>query len=146
MKFASPTARTTGTAAFTVDFATADGTAVAGVDYLASSGTLSFAAGQATQTVSVTVNGDTSFEPNDTFFVNLTNASNGGIILDMLCLGTILNDDAPREGGDISIGDVSLTEGVAGTKSATCTVSRSGTAAFTVDFATAGGTAGAGVD
>jgi RTX calcium-binding nonapeptide repeat (4 copies)/Calx-beta domain len=52
-KTATFTVSRTGTAAFAVDFATADGTAAAGSDYVATAGTLSFAAGQATQTVSV---------------------------------------------------------------------------------------------
>ena len=91
-KTATFTVSRTGTAAFAVDFATANGTAAAGSDYLATGGTLSFAAGQATRTVSVTINGDTSIEPNETFFFNLTNAT-GGTIIDGQGLGTISNDD-----------------------------------------------------
>jgi hypothetical protein len=136
----------TGTAAFAVDFATANGTAAAGSDYVATTGTLSFAAGQATRTVSVTINGDTSVEPNETFFLNLANATNGGTIVDGQGLGTITNDDATAVVGDISIGDVTIAEGNSGTKTATFTVSHTGTAAFTVDFATANGTAAAGSD
>jgi len=112
----------TGTAAFAVDFSTADGTATAGSDYLATTGTLSFAADQASQTVSVTINGDTSFEPDETFFVNLTNATNGGTIFDDQGLGTITNDDAaplvggqpvPDDGGQPALDDSAPTfEGV----------------------------------
>jgi hypothetical protein len=91
-KTATFTVSRTGTAAFAVDFATANGTAAAGSDYLATGGTLTFAAGQATRTVSVTINGDTSVEPNETFFFNLTNAT-GGTIVDGQGLGTISNDD-----------------------------------------------------
>ena len=83
----------TGTAAFSVGYATADGTASAGSDYVAASGTLNFAQGQTTQTVSVTINGDTTIEPNETFVVNLANATNGGVIVDGQGLGTITNDD-----------------------------------------------------
>jgi hypothetical protein len=83
----------TGTAAFSVGYATANGTASAGSDYVAASGTLNFAQGQTTQTVSVTINGDTVVEPNETFFVNLANATNGGAIVDGQGLGTITNDD-----------------------------------------------------
>ena len=57
----------------TVDYATADGTAVAASDYVAASGTLSFHAGETTKTVAVTVNGDITIEANETFVVNLTN-------------------------------------------------------------------------
>jgi Ca2+-binding RTX toxin-like protein len=136
----------TGTAAFAVDFSTADGTATAGSDYLAKSGTLDFAAGQASQTVSVTINGDTTFESNETFFVNLTNATNGGTIFDGQGIGTITNNDAAPPVGNISISDVTISEGDAGTQTATFTVSRTGTAAFAVDFSTADGTATAGSD
>lgn len=48
--------------------------------------------------------------------------------------------------GNISIGDVSVVEGNSGTKTATFTVSRTGTEAFAVDFATADNTATAGSD
>ena len=142
-KTASFTVSRSGTAAFTVDFATANGAAAAPSDYVATAGTLSFAAGQATQTVSVTINGDTTIEPNETFFVNLTNPTNGGTIGDGQGLGTIINDDGTAVVGDISIGDATISEGNSGTKTASFTVSRTGTAAFTVDFATANGTAAA---
>ena len=99
-KTATFTVSRTGTAAFTVDFSTTDGTATAGSDYLHNAGTLHFAAGQASQTLSVTINGDTTFEANETFFVNLANATNGGTILDGQGVGTITNDDpAPPVGG-----------------------------------------------
>ncbi|WFU18458.1 Calx-beta domain-containing protein [Bradyrhizobium sp. CB3481] len=136
----------TGTAAFAVDFATADGSATAGSDYLAAGGTLNFAAGQASRTVSVTINGDTVIEPNETFLLNLANATNGGTIVDGQGLGTITNDDVPAVVGNISISDATITEGNSGTKTATFTVSHTGSAAFAVDFATANGTATAGSD
>src|ERR1700716_144332 len=145
-KMAAFTVTRTGTAAFTVGYATADGTATAGSDYLAASGTLSFAAGQASQTISVPINGDTVVEPDETLFVNLTNATNGGVITRSQGVGTIVNDDGAPPVGNISIGDVSITEGDTGTKMAAFTVSRTGTAAFTVGYATADGTATAGSD
>ena len=145
-KTATFTVSRTGTAAFAVNYATADQTAAAGSDYVASSGTLNFAQGQATQTVSVTINGDTLVEPNETFFVNLSNPTNGGAIIDSQGLGTITNDDVTAAVGDISISDVSISEGDSGTKTATFTVSRTGTAAFAVNYATADQTAAAGSD
>src|SRR3979411_176279 len=117
-KTAAFTVSRTGTAAFTVGYATADGTATAGSDYLAASGTLSFAAGQASQTISVPINGDTVVEPDETLFVNLTNATNGGVITRSQGVGTIVNDDGAPVVGNISIGDVSITEGDTGTKTA----------------------------
>ncbi len=51
----------------TVDFATADGSAVAGVDYQAAGGTLFFAAGQTTQTITLSVRGNTTHEADKQF-------------------------------------------------------------------------------
>jgi Ca2+-binding RTX toxin-like protein len=86
--------RSGGTGAFSVNFATANGTATAGTDYAAASGTLNFAAGVNALTVSVAITGDAVAESNETFFVNLSGASNGAFMTDGQGLGTILNDDA----------------------------------------------------
>ncbi|MEJ0075970.1 MAG: FG-GAP-like repeat-containing protein [Alphaproteobacteria bacterium] len=81
--------------ALSVNYATADGTATtADSDYVAKSGTLSFASGATTQTISVTINGDTKFETNETFSVVLSGATNGAIISGNTGIGTINNDDA----------------------------------------------------
>jgi Zn-dependent metalloprotease len=78
----------------TVDYATQDGTATLGNnDYLTTSGTLTFAPGELSKGVTVSVVGDTAFEPNEFFNVNLSNAT-GATILDGLGVGTIVNDDA----------------------------------------------------
>jgi hypothetical protein len=132
-------ARTGGDAAFSVNFATANGTASAGSDYVARTGTLNFGVGENTRTVSVIVNGDTAIENHETFFVNLSGATNGLAIADRQGLGTIANDDSP---GSISINDVSIAEGDGGSQIATFTVTRTGgTRAFVVHYATADGTA-----
>ena len=78
----------------TVNYATADGTATAGTDYQSSSGTLTFAPGQTTQTVSVQVNGENVSEEDESFFVNLSNPTNA-TISDAQGQGTITNDDDP---------------------------------------------------
>jgi hypothetical protein len=78
----------------TVHFATANGSALSGSDYVAQNGTLTFNPGIATQPISVTVNGDTAVEPNETFFVNLTSPANA-TIGDAQGQGTITNDDGP---------------------------------------------------
>jgi len=140
----SLSAAATGTV--TVNYATADGTAVAGTDYIASSGALSFAPGQITKTVVVTLNGDTTVEPNETFLVNLSGPA-GATIADAQGQGTIVNDDvAPLP--TLSISDASVTEGNTGTTTATFTVSLSTavSGAVTVNWATADGTATAGSD
>jgi len=78
-----------------VNYATSDGTAtVADSDYVAASNTLHFGANQNTQTFSVTVNGDTNVEGNETFNVALSNATNGATISDGQGIGTITNDDS----------------------------------------------------
>jgi hypothetical protein len=130
----------------TVDWATAPGTAADGTDYVAGSGTLTFAPGVTSQTVSVQVNGDTAVEPNETFSVNLSN-STGATVLDGQGLGTISNDDqAPAP--TISINDVQVIEGNSGNIPATFTVSLSAPASstVTVNWATAPGTAAEGTD
>lgn len=84
----------------TVNYTTANGSATAGQDYTASSGTVTFAAGQVSQVVDVGVLGDTAVEPAETFTVTLSNAS-GATISDASATGTITNDDtATTPGGD----------------------------------------------
>lgn len=128
----------------TVNYATANNSAVAGSDYVAASGTVTFTPGQVSQTISVTVNGDTTFEPNETFFVNLSNATNATID-DNQGVGTIVNDDAQPS---ISINNVTVTEGNAGTTTASFTVSLSNPSSqsVSVNYATAGNTATSGTD
>jgi predicted extracellular nuclease len=137
--------------AFTVDYATADNSAtVAANDYESANGTLTFAAesGILTQTVSVTINGDIDIELDESFFVNLSNVVNTtgtAIVTDAQGVGTITTDDFPPT---VSIGDVSVAEGDAGTSLLTFTVTRTEEdSAFTLDFNTVvGGSATAGVD
>lgn len=78
----------------TVDYVTGDGTATAGSDYLATSGTLSFSSGPTpqTQTVSVSINGDTTVEADETVLINLSRPENT-TISDAQGQGTIVNDD-----------------------------------------------------
>ncbi len=59
-----------------VQYATADGTAKAGTDYIAQSGTLVFLRWQTIKLITINVIGDTVYEPNETFYVNLFNPVN----------------------------------------------------------------------
>lgn len=131
-----------GASGVTVNYASANGTATAGSDYTSVSGTLSFAPGESMKTVTVNVNGDTLWEPNETFFVNLTNAAYAEIT-DAQGQGMITNDDPLPA---LSINDVSQNEGDAGTTSFTFTVTKTNDSSqtVTVDYATAAGTATAG--
>ena len=71
---------------------TADGTATSGLDYTPLATVVTFNPGETSKTVTVLVNGDTLFEPNETFFVNLSNPVNAKIG-DGQGKGTIINDD-----------------------------------------------------
>lgn len=72
----------------TLDYATADGTPVAGVDYVAISGTLTFAPGETTKTVAVQVTGNSSGQT-EWFSINLSGASDNAQIVDSQGIGTI---------------------------------------------------------
>ncbi|MFZ0748842.1 MAG: Calx-beta domain-containing protein, partial [Pyrinomonadaceae bacterium] len=126
----------------TVNYATANDTATAVSDYVATSGVITFTPGQTSQPLNVTVNGETVFEPNETFNVNLSGATNASIS-DNQGVGTITNDDTQPT---ISINDVSVAEGNSGTSNAGFTVSLSNASSqtITVNFATANNTAIAG--
>ena len=87
----------------TVGYATADGTATAPADYSPASGTLTFSPGQTSKTIQVRVYGDRTAEADETFFVNLSNAS-GATIGDGQGVGTILNDDGSPGGRSASAG------------------------------------------
>ena len=76
----------------TVDYATSDGTAVAGSDYTTTSGTLTFAAGESSKTVNVPILDDAVDEGSETFTLRLSNAT-GARIGDGEATGTITNDD-----------------------------------------------------
>jgi uncharacterized delta-60 repeat protein len=80
-----------------VDYTTVNGTATAGSDYVATSGTLTFAFGEISKTITVKVNGDNNFEPNETFTIKLSN-NIGNVIANDTGTGTIINDDTPVPG------------------------------------------------
>ena len=61
-------------AGVSVDWATADGTATQPLDYTAANGTVTFAAGETTKTVTAQIVGETGEESYETFLVNLSNA------------------------------------------------------------------------
>jgi predicted extracellular nuclease len=131
----------------TFDIATADGTAqddnpvAEDNDYVAKSLTgQTIPAGSSTYSFTVDVNGDTTPETNETFFVNVTNVT-GANVTDGQGQGTIQNDDAAP---NLTINDVPMNEGNAGTTTFTFTVSLSapaGPGGVTFDIATADGTA-----
>src|SRR4029079_14205621 len=124
-------------------YATSNGTATAPSDYIATSGAAAFAPGEVEKPVVVLVNGDTVDETQETFFLDISNVQNA-TVNSSRGTGFINDDDGPT----ISINDVSVTEGNAGTKAATFTLTLSGPSveAIVVRAITTPGTATASTD
>ena len=124
----------------TVDYATADGTALIGNDYQPATGTLTFNPGETSKPLTVMANGDTQDEPNETFVVNLSNATNATLSKGQ-GTGTIVNDDAPAGPAfEFSQSSYSVAEGLS---AVTVTVTRSGDTSgpASVDYTTSDETA-----
>lgn len=97
----------------TVDYATADNTAIAGSDYTAKNGTLTFTpTGSLIQNITIPLIGDTIRESLESFYLNLSNASNA-IIADNQGVASIIDNDsnAPT---DISLSQLNIPENSAG--------------------------------
>ena len=134
----------TATGTVTVDYATADATANAGADYTATSGTLTFAPGEAAMTIRVPTLEDTTQEQTETFTVTLS-APAGATLQDGTATGTITDDDAPPPTlSTLSIGDTEATEGNMAEFLVTLRPAR--TLVVTVSFRSVDGTAVAGLD
>jgi len=89
----APTATVGATGTVRVDYATQNGTAIAGQDYTSTSGALTFGRFTSSQNIQVPVTPDTQLEPDETFSVVLSNAV-GARIDDDTAVGTIQNDEA----------------------------------------------------
>jgi hypothetical protein len=71
-----------------------NGTATIGNrDYVAKTGTLTFAPGETTKTITIEVKGDTKTEANETFYLHLFGLSGNALFTKKRGTGTILNDD-----------------------------------------------------
>jgi hypothetical protein len=129
----------------TVQYAVEAGTASANVDYFTVLGSVEFPAGTVSRTIPVPVIQDNRFEPDETFFVNLSNPTNA-TIADGQGQGTIVNDDPQPT---ITIGLSFRNEGAQGTTTnATFDVNLSNPSyqTITVSYGTADGNATAGSD
>ena len=126
----------------TVDYATRDYSALAGQDYVATSGTLTFDPAQTSKTISVEILGDTTVEPDEEFFVQLSNPNNAGITT-AEALGKIKQDDI-----EIKLADGQVAEGNSGTRQLIFefTLSAASSQTVTVAYATSNLLATAGVD
>jgi YD repeat-containing protein len=128
---------------FSVNYATADGTAVAGSDYNATSGTLTFQPSETSKTISVGTIDDASPEPAKTVLVNLSAPGGGATIATAQASGTINDNDTTPITFSIS-NPTAVTEG----SLFAFTVTKSGStyATTSVNYSTADGSANAGTD
>jgi len=130
----------------TVAYSTGDVTATtADSDYTAQAGTLIFQPEDIEETFTVPTGDDTDVEPDETFSVTLSNATNAGLE-DATGVGTITNDDVSGSSlPELSIEDAAeVTEG--GDATFTVRLSQSSADTVTVEYSTRGGTATAGTD
>ena len=130
------------------DYATSDVSAVAGSDYTALSGTLTFADGVLSQSVSITIDDDAAFEGDEMFAVALSNPQGGATLGTPATANvTIAEDDTPPAAGvlQFSAATYSAAENAASVR---ITVERSGGSAgqVSVEYATSNGTATSGSD
>jgi hypothetical protein len=112
----APTAKTV-----KVNYLALSGTAGAGNDFQGAANTLTFAPGQTVQTITVNVVGDTLFEGNESFSVELREPANANLT-DAQGSVTIIDDES---GPSLSINDITIVEGNSGKKTAVFTVSLS---------------------
>ena len=95
----------------TVDYATSDGTATAGDDYTATEGTLTFAAGETSKTVSVPVIDDSVEDGGETFTLTLSNPGGGATLARAAATGTINNDESAAPPLTASLAEVPASHG-----------------------------------
>jgi CSLREA domain-containing protein len=121
----------------TVFITTSGGTATAGLDFIFTSSMLTFNPGETSKTFNVRISPDITKEPNETFFVNLSGATNA-TIGDAQGEGTIIDDD----GTTLHFSQAVYPAGES-SHFVTITVTRTGdkTPAVGVSFATSDGTA-----
>ncbi|WP_231582729.1 Calx-beta domain-containing protein [Pedobacter sp. BMA] len=132
--------------AFSVSYATADGTAIAGADYTSKSGTLTFPAGSAagaTMTFTVDITDDNIAEPSETFTATLSGITGGVVVIsNATATATIVDNDASV---------ATVTPGIAGNENGplngtfTVTLSNPSSQPTTITY-TLGGTAIEGSD
>lgn len=78
----------------TMSYQTVNGTATTSdSDYIAKSGTLTFAPGETTKTITIEVKCDSKKESSETFYLDLFGLSSNALFTKNRGLGTILNDD-----------------------------------------------------
>jgi hypothetical protein len=131
-----------------VRYATGSKTATSGSDFGDTTGTLTFPAGATSEYVSVTVNSDTTVEP-DEFFAVTISAPSGATISQPVGSGVVINDD-PSSGIGIGIGagNATVVEGNTGARTLrfTATLSAASASTVSVKYATGSTSATSGSD
>lgn len=130
----------------TVNYATADNTAIAGQDYTAVSGTLTFADGVTSKTISLPIINDMVAEPSETLFVTLTSPATPDVVAATGVIVVRIFD--PNNATVLNVNAVSVNEGDVGTTNAFITVSLNIAIGqtVTVNYQTLAMTATSGVD
>lgn len=117
-----------------IDFSTADQSALQSEDYQNTSGTVVFTPGQQTQTLTIPLIDTEILERDETFLVNLANLQSGGydvVLADDQAVVTIREDQAA-----FSVSNATIDE-TAGTATVTVTLDKAIDTTVTVDYATA---------
>lgn len=85
----------------TVNYASTGGSAASGIDYVPLSGSITFAPGETSKAISLTVTNDQLFEPNETVVISLTGALNASVSGNLTHTYTIADDDAVKVAFDL---------------------------------------------
>ncbi|WP_431585909.1 Calx-beta domain-containing protein [Sphingomonas sp.] len=134
----------TTTSSYSVNYRTSNGTATTGIDFTDTSGTLTFAPNETSRTVSVPTIDDTAVESPESIWLTLLSPSGGATITTANGTGNILDNDTPAP-PSFTVGNaMAVTEG--GTLAFTVTKTGPATASYSVNYATASGTATSGTD
>jgi hypothetical protein len=131
----------------TVNYATSDGTAMAGVSYTASSGTLTFAQGVTSQTITIPILSGAIGKGDQTLNLTISAPTGGATLGTQTSAVLMLIDNTPNsQAGQLQFSTSAYTALVAG-GTATITVARASGSmgTVTVQYATSNGTAQAGV-
>src|SRR6185369_12888969 len=139
ISLSSPTANTV-----SLNYAAANGTAIVGEDFDGNQGVLTLGGATMSKTITVSIIGDTTFEPDETFFLNLTNVNNA-TVADGQGKGTIVNND-PIPAMTISDAFASESSNGDSLMNVTVTLTNPSTQTVTVNYGTADGSATAGSD
>jgi Ca2+-binding RTX toxin-like protein len=127
-----------------VNFNNSNLTAANGSDYLARTGTLVFAPGQTTQTVTIAVLDNSVQESTEYLTLNLYGAVNGTVVRES-GFGTVVDNDATTGTPALRVADQVVDE-AAGTVTVTLTLDKPSVGTVSVNYATADGSALAGAD